>query len=102
MNEIKEHIELLKKKLDFGLKYGHLNEIAKKDVLLSLANIENVVKENELLNGTIGSLNIDEIKKAVYKFKKEELPDAEIPYHFESEIWSGIQSFIDWLESNDS
>ena len=45
------------------------------------------------------SLPLEEIKKAVYKFKKEELPDAEVPYHYEAEIWAGMKSFIKWIES---
>jgi pyruvate-formate lyase-activating enzyme len=66
---------------------------------------KNLAKENAELKLRIGcvsgSFNIDEIKKAIHKFKKEELPDAESPYHFEAEIWSGMKSFLKWLESND-
>ena len=66
---------------------------------------KNLAKENAELKLRIGcvrvSFNIDEIKKAIHKFKKEELPDAESPYHFEAEIWSGMKSFLRWLESND-
>jgi len=58
-------------------------------------------KQLLILLGVSGSFNIDEIKKAIHKFKKEELPDAESPYHFEAEIWSGMKSFLRWLESND-
>lgn len=46
-----------------------------------------------------GSLPIEDIKKAIFKFKKECLPDAEAPFHYEAEIWAGMQSFIRWLES---
>ena len=38
-------------------------------------------------------------KKAVYQFKEEELPDAESPFHYEAEIWSGMKSFIRWIEA---
>ena len=46
-----------------------------------------------------GSLPVEDIKKAIFQFKKECLPDAEAPFHYEAEIWAGIQSFIRWLES---
>ena len=40
----------------------------------------------------------EKIQELVYQFKKEELPDAESPYHFEAEIWAGMKSFLMWLE----
>ncbi|HRH83609.1 MAG TPA: hypothetical protein PK210_05165 [Bacteroidia bacterium] len=46
-----------------------------------------------------GSLPVEDIKKAIFRFKKECLPDAEAPFHYEAEIWAGMQSFIRWLES---
>lgn len=46
-----------------------------------------------------GSLPVEDIKKAIFQFKKECLPDAEAPFHYEAEIWAGMQSFIRWLES---
>jgi len=44
------------------------------------------------------SLFIKEVEKAIYQFRKEELPDAETPFHHEAEIWSGLKNFINWLE----
>lgn len=65
---------------------------------------KNLAKENSELklhrDYISGSLPIEDIKKAIKKFKKEELPDAESPYHHEAEIWSGMQSFIRWLDAN--
>lgn len=46
-----------------------------------------------------GSLPVEDIKKAIFQFKKECLPDAEVPFHYEAEIWAGMESFIRWLES---
>jgi len=37
------------------------------------------------------------IKTLIDKFKSEELPDAEEPFHHEAEIWAGMQRFITWL-----
>lgn len=51
------------------------------------------------INPVSGLLSIEDIKKAVYQFKKEELPDAEVPFHYEAEIWAGMKSFIRWLEA---
>lgn len=44
-------------------------------------------------------LSIEEIKNYIFQFKKEELPDAEAPFHYEAEIWSGMKHFIRWLEN---
>lgn len=46
-----------------------------------------------------GSLPVEDIKKAIFQFKKECLPDAEAPFHYEAEIWAGMKRFISWLES---
>jgi len=46
----------------------------------------------------ISKETIDYIKKAIEQYKKEELPDFETPYHYEAEIWSGMKSFIAWLD----
>jgi len=47
------------------------------------------------------SLPVEEIKNAIYQFKKEELSDAESPFHYEAEIWAGMKHFIQWLEANE-
>ena len=44
-------------------------------------------------------LPVEEIKKAINLFKEEELPNAESPFHYEAEIWSGMKHFIEWLET---
>jgi len=60
---------------------------------------KNLAKENaELKLKFNNTMPIEDIKKAVYKFKEEELPDAESPYHYEAEIWSGMKDFLRWLE----
>lgn len=41
----------------------------------------------------------NQVSDSVYQYVKEELPDANSPYHFEAEIWSGMQSFLLWLEN---
>jgi len=41
---------------------------------------------------------MEEIKNLIYQFKKEELPNAESPFHYEAEIWAGMKSFLMWLE----
>ena len=63
--------------------------------------MKNDKNENKALSQTSvsGSLPVEDIKKAIFQFKKECLPDAEAPFHYEAEIWAGIQSFIRWLES---
>ncbi len=64
---------------------------------------KNLAKENAELKLRIGrvssSFDIIEVEKAIKQYKKEQLPDAETPYHFESEIWSGMKSFLRWIES---
>ena len=47
-------------------------------------------------------MEIKEITDLVYRFKQEELPDAESPYHYEAEIWSGMKLFLRWLEAKNS
>lgn len=41
------------------------------------------------------------VSKPEYKigeFKKEELSNSEIPFDCESEVWSGMKIFMEWLE----
>lgn len=40
----------------------------------------------------------EEIIKLLNSYKENELPDAEEPYHFQREIWSGMQRFIEWFK----
>ena len=42
---------------------------------------------------------IEEIKKLIDKFKTEQLPNSEKPFHYEAEVWSGMQHFIQWLDT---
>lgn len=59
-----------------------------------------ILKESVLpISDVSVSLPIEEIKNAIYQFKKEELPDAESPFHYEAEIWAGMKHFIQWLEA---
>ena len=64
---------------------------------------QNLAKENADLKLRIDRVNnsfdIAEIKKVIKQYKKEQLPDAETPYHFEAEIWSGMRNFLMWIES---
>jgi hypothetical protein len=48
------------------------------------------------------TISIEEIKKLLHQFKKEELPNAEEPYHYEEETWQGMKHFIEWLERKES
>jgi len=43
-------------------------------------------------------MDINKIKQLAEKFKEEELPDAESPYHHEAEVWTGVKFFLRWLE----
>lgn len=58
-------------------------------------------EQKKVLNKTdiSSSLLVEDTKKAIFQFKKECLPDAETPFHYEAEIWAGMKSFISWLES---
>lgn len=40
------------------------------------------------------------IEKLINQYKKEEMPDADSPYHHEAEIASGFKYFIEWLKKN--
>ena len=40
---------------------------------------------------------INEIKKLIKEFKKEELPNANTPFHYEAEQAAGFDYFIEWL-----
>lgn len=41
---------------------------------------------------------IEEIIELIEKFKVEELPERNNPYHFEAEIVSGLKHFENWLQ----
>jgi hypothetical protein len=41
-------------------------------------------------------MKIEELNKLIEQFKDEKLPDHDSPFHFEAEIWSGLQSFKIW------
>ncbi len=41
---------------------------------------------------------IEEIIELIQRFKVEELPDRNNPYHFEAEIASGLIHFENWLQ----
>jgi hypothetical protein len=60
---------------------------------------EMLVSKNESLHLVSSSFNVEEVEKAIKQYKKEQLPDAETPYHFDAEIWSGMKSFLRWIES---
>lgn len=47
------------------------------------------------------SSNINNVKDFILQFKKENLPDAETPFHYEAEIWSGMKQFIQFLEEKE-
>lgn len=49
-----------------------------------------------------GSSTVEEIKNLINQYKKEKLPDADVPFHYESEIASGFKYFIKWLETKNS
>jgi hypothetical protein len=42
---------------------------------------------------------IEEIIELIERFKVEELPDRNNPYHFEAEIASGLIHFENWLKT---
>lgn len=63
---------------------------------------EETDKESEdKLKDNIEHLNIQELAKLVTLYRKEELPDAEVPFHYHAEIWSGMKEFILWMESKE-
>lgn len=70
--------------------------ILQKDSVKNISYDRNVIKE--ILYDIKNSFPLEEVKKLIYKFKEEELPDAESPFHCEAEIWDGMKNFIQWLE----
>ena len=53
----------------------------------------------EKLESDFDSVIQEEIERRVTEFKEQELPDRNIPFHFEAEISAGIDSFLLWLKS---
>jgi hypothetical protein len=45
---------------------------------------------------------VEEIKKELLEFRAEQLPSYNSPYHYQSEIWSGLELFIEWLEKKNT
>ena len=41
---------------------------------------------------------MEEIEKLIYQYKKEQLPDADSPFHYEAEAWAGLKYFLEWLK----
>jgi len=46
-------------------------------------------------------MNKKEIINLIEKFKVEQLPDRNNPYHFEAEIASGLKHFENWIQEQD-
>lgn len=76
-----------------------------KSVKLCLMAHPNNEKDSEFADRIRDLVEIEEnyddfkiLKELIHKFKKEELPDAESPYHYEAEIWAGMKDFIKWLD----
>lgn len=42
------------------------------------------------------------VKTLFNDFKKEELPNAEAAFHYESEMWSGMQRFLEWMKNKEN
>jgi len=55
--------------------------------------------ELDAVNSDLDSVIQEEIERRVTEFKEQELPDRNIPFHFEAEISAGIDSFLLWLKS---
>lgn len=56
-------------------------------------------KDVDLVCENPGSLfSVDDIRVLSEKFKDKKLPDSELSYSHEAEIWSGIKSFIRFIE----
>ena len=36
--------------------------------------------------------------KTWFMKKKEQLPDADSPFHYEAEAWVGLKYFLEWLK----
>lgn len=56
---------------------------------ITTEEFENLIKSSNIL---------EHFKNLVFDFKQKELPDAESPFHYEAEIWSGFKSFIEFLD----
>ena len=41
---------------------------------------------------------IQKIEDLLNEYKKEELKNCEVPFHYEAEIASGFKHFIEWLK----
>ena len=50
---------------------------------------------NGVLADVSGSLHIE---KLLNEYKKEQMPDADEPFHHEAEIAAGFRFFIEWLK----
>ena len=71
----------------------------KKRPVQILRNLKkNIMRNKKQINTFLCSLDIKEVKKALHEYKKQELPDSESPYHFEAEIWAGMEHFMFWLK----
>lgn len=44
------------------------------------------------------SLLLLEIKTLIEQYKVEEMPDWNVPYHYDAEGWAALKAFIRWLE----
>lgn len=64
----------------------------------TIFNAEEVLTKDEMLSDLNQLIN-DEIERRIGEFKEQELPDRNIPYHFEAEISAGLDAFLNWLKS---
>jgi hypothetical protein len=61
------------------------------------------LKNAQMNKGDAGGLLFDEVKTLLEQYRDEEMPNWNIPFHYEAEGWASMKYFIEWLErrSND-
>ena len=42
------------------------------------------------------------MKNLLDEYKKEKMPDAETPFHYEAEAWSTMKRFLAWVKERES
>lgn len=43
----------------------------------------------------------EEIRKLLFEFRDEKLPDYDSPFHYEAEAWAAMKEFLYWLRCRD-
>lgn len=67
------------------------------DLLFVMEEYAKIYHESKVKKDT-NSVSLFYISNLANEYKKEELPNSDVPYHYEAEAASGIDSFVNWLK----